>query len=98
MTSANKTALQQSNVNGRQIQRLYGRSDRDNYRVTGPRWTEAENPGRHPNTIRNADELMVPLTTGVLVGVGEGWRYRMESLLTILEIRERYGHILEIII
>jgi len=61
----------------------------------GPR---AKNPGQRLNTIRNAGELDVAFTTGILVGVGEDWRDRAESLLAIREMHERYGHIQEVIV
>jgi FO synthase subunit 1 len=55
-------------------------------------------PGQRLNTIRNAGELSVPFTTGILVGIGETWTDRAESLLAIQEMHERYGHIQEVII
>jgi FO synthase subunit 1 len=61
----------------------------------GPRRKE---PGQRLNTLRVAGELQVPFTTGILVGIGEGWRDRAESLLAIREMHERYGHIQEVIV
>jgi FO synthase subunit 1 len=61
----------------------------------GPR---AKNPCQRLNTIRNAGELGMPFTTGILVGIGEDWQDRAESLLTIREMHERYNHIQEIIV
>jgi FO synthase subunit 1 len=61
----------------------------------GPR---AKSPGQRLNTLRNAGELGVPFTTGILVGIGEGWTDRAESLLAIREMHERYGHIQEVIV
>jgi len=61
----------------------------------GPR---AKNPGQRLNTIRNAGELGMPFTTGILVGVGEDWRDRAESLLAIRAMHERYGHVQEVIV
>ena len=55
-------------------------------------------PGQRLNTIRTAGELNVPFTTGVLVGIGESWRDRAESLLAIRELHERYGHVQEVIV
>jgi FO synthase subunit 1 len=55
-------------------------------------------PGQRLNTIRAAGELGVPFTTGLLVGIGEEWRDRAESLLAIRELHERYGHIQEVIV
>ncbi|MFC7046917.1 7,8-didemethyl-8-hydroxy-5-deazariboflavin synthase subunit CofG [Halobacteriaceae archaeon GCM10025711] len=61
----------------------------------GPR---GKNPGQRLATIRNAGELGVPFTTGILVGVGESWRDRAESLLAIRALHERYGHVQEVIV
>jgi len=61
----------------------------------GPR---AKNPGQRLNTLRNAGELGVPFTTGILVGIGEEPRDRAESLLAIRRLHERYGHIQEVIV
>ncbi|SDY51694.1 7,8-didemethyl-8-hydroxy-5-deazariboflavin synthase subunit CofG [Halopenitus persicus] len=55
-------------------------------------------PGQRLNTIRAAGRLGVPFTTGILVGIGEDWRDRAESLLAIRELHERYGHIQEVIV
>ena len=55
-------------------------------------------PGQRLNTIRNAGELGVPFTTGILVGIGEDWRDRAESLLAIRELHERYDHVQEVIV
>jgi FO synthase subunit 1 len=61
----------------------------------GPR---AKSPGQRLNTLKNAGELGVPFTTGILVGIGEDWTDRAESILAIRELHERYGHIQEIIV
>ncbi|WP_284010287.1 7,8-didemethyl-8-hydroxy-5-deazariboflavin synthase subunit CofG [Haloarcula pelagica] len=61
----------------------------------GPR---AKNPGQRLATIRTAGELGVPFTTGILVGIGEDWRDRAQSLLAIRELDERYGHVQEVIV
>ena len=55
-------------------------------------------PGERLNTIRAAGEAGVPFTTGILVGIGEDWRDRAESLLAIRELHERYGHVQEVIV
>ena len=49
-------------------------------------------------TLRRGGEARVPFTTGILIGIGETRRERIESLLAIREIHERYGHIQEIIV
>jgi len=61
----------------------------------GPRH---KSPGQRLHTIRTAGELGVPFTTGILVGIGEGWRDRSESLLAIAALNERYDHVQEVIV
>ncbi|QLH77069.1 7,8-didemethyl-8-hydroxy-5-deazariboflavin synthase subunit CofG [Halosimplex rubrum] len=61
----------------------------------GPR---AKSPGQRLHTIRTAGELGVPFTTGILVGIGEDWADRAESLLAIRELHERYDHVQEVIV
>jgi len=55
-------------------------------------------PGQRLNTIRAAGRHGVPFTTGILVGIGETWRDRAESLLAIRTLHERYGHVQEVIV
>ena len=61
----------------------------------GPR---SKAPGQRLATIATAGKLGIPFTTGVLVGIGETLQDRAESLLAIRELRERYGHVQEVII
>jgi len=61
----------------------------------GPR---AKSPGQRLQTIATAGDLGVPFTTGILVGIGEDWRDRAESLLAIRELHARYDHIQEVIV
>jgi FO synthase subunit 1 len=61
----------------------------------GPR---EKSPGQRLATIRAAGELGVPFTTGILVGIGEDWTDRAESLLAIRELHERDGHVQEVIV
>ncbi|HEX5649118.1 MAG TPA: 5-amino-6-(D-ribitylamino)uracil--L-tyrosine 4-hydroxyphenyl transferase CofH [Steroidobacteraceae bacterium] len=55
-------------------------------------------PAARLATLRAAGEAAVPYTTGILVGIGETRRERIESLLTIRDLHERYGHVQEIIV
>ena len=55
-------------------------------------------PAQRIDTIRTAGELAVPFTTGILVGIGEDWTDRAESLLVIRNLHEQYGHIQEVIV
>ncbi|WP_276252536.1 7,8-didemethyl-8-hydroxy-5-deazariboflavin synthase subunit CofG [Halomontanus rarus] len=61
----------------------------------GPRRKE---PGQRLRTIENAGKLDVAFTTGILVGIGESWRDRAESLLAIREMHDRYDHVQEVIV
>src|SRR5437763_15042730 len=55
-------------------------------------------PQRRLDCIAAAGELAVPFTSGILIGIGETRRERIEALLALRELHERYGHIQEIII
>jgi FO synthase subunit 1 len=48
--------------------------------------------------IEDAGELHIPFTTGILVGIGETWDDRRESLETIRDLHLKYGHIQEVIV
>ena len=55
-------------------------------------------PARRLRTIARAGALSIPFTTGILIGIGETHAERVDSLLAIRELHERYGHIQEVII
>jgi FO synthase len=55
-------------------------------------------PHRRLRTIAKAGALAIPFTTGILIGIGETHAERVESLLAIRDLHERYGHIQEVII
>jgi FO synthase len=48
--------------------------------------------------MRQAGELAVPFTTGILIGIGETRAERLESLAAIRDLHEQYGHIQEVIV
>lgn len=50
-------------------------------------------PTQRLNTIQTAGQVGVPFTSGILVGIGENWRDRAESILTIAQLHQQYGHI-----
>lgn len=62
----------------------------------------AGSPTKHPapriEMIEAAGELMIPFTTGILIGVGETAVERTQSLEKIAEINGRFGHIQEVIL
>src|SRR4051795_12799952 len=55
-------------------------------------------PARRLETIRLAGELGIPFTTGILIGIGETRAERIDALLAIRELGERYGHVQEVIV
>src|SRR5438270_1106310 len=55
-------------------------------------------PQRRIDCIAAAGEAAVPFTSGILIGIGETRRERIEALLALRDLHERYGHIQEIII
>ena len=59
-------------------------------------------PSKRPRvrlrTLELAGELRVPFTTGILIGIGESRRDRIESLLAISELDAQHGHVQEVII
>ncbi len=57
-----------------------------------------KDPAIRLETIRAAGEAAVPFTTGILIGIGETRRERIESLLALRNLHDRYGHLQEIII
>jgi FO synthase len=57
-----------------------------------------KNPDVRLRMMREAGELEIPFTTGILIGIGETLRERVDSLLAIRQVHERYGHIQEVIV
>jgi FO synthase len=55
-------------------------------------------PARRLATLRAAGELGIPMTTGLLVGIGETRRERIESLLALRTLHDSHGHLQELII
>ena len=50
------------------------------------------------DSIGAAGEAQVPFTSGILIGIGETRRERLDALLSLRELHETHGHIQEIII
>ena len=55
-------------------------------------------PAVRLQTLRDAGAARVPFTTGILIGIGETRRERIESLLAIRDIHREFGHVQEIIV
>ncbi|MBB3046571.1 FO synthase [Litorivivens lipolytica] len=57
-----------------------------------------KDPAVRLQTLRLAGEAQVPFTSGVLIGIGETRRERVESLLALRDVHEEFGHLQEIIV
>lgn len=55
-------------------------------------------PAQRLRTLDRAGTRGVPFTTGLLIGIGETWAERVESLAAINASHKRHGHIQEVII
>jgi FO synthase len=55
-------------------------------------------PALRIKTIERAGQNKVPFTTGILIGIGETWQDRVDSLSIINQLHQRYGHIQEVIV
>jgi 7,8-didemethyl-8-hydroxy-5-deazariboflavin synthase CofG subunit len=57
-----------------------------------------KDPARRLHTIEEAGKRNVPFTTGLLIGIGESLEDRVDTLIAIRSLHERYGHIQEVIV
>lgn len=55
-------------------------------------------PALRLRTMEEAGKRSIAFTTGILIGIGETMEERIDSLLTIRAMREKYGHIQEVIV
>src|SRR5579872_7117293 len=55
-------------------------------------------PAKRLRTIGEAGKQNVPFTTGLLIGIGESLEDRVDTLVAIRDLHERYGDIQEVII
>ncbi|MGH8196287.1 MAG: 5-amino-6-(D-ribitylamino)uracil--L-tyrosine 4-hydroxyphenyl transferase CofH, partial [Woeseiaceae bacterium] len=65
----------------------------------GPHYGSPDkNPAVRLASIRAAGEARVPLTSGILVGIGESMEERLQSLHALAECQASHGHIQEVIV
>jgi len=55
-------------------------------------------PAKRLRTVEDAGKQDVPFTTGILIGIGESAEDRVDALVAIRKLQERYGHIQEVIV
>jgi len=58
----------------------------------------SKDPKARIQILKNAGELKIPMTTGILVGIGENEREIIDSLFTIKKLHEQFENIQEIIL
>ncbi|HEX5458081.1 MAG TPA: 7,8-didemethyl-8-hydroxy-5-deazariboflavin synthase subunit CofG [Candidatus Nitrosotalea sp.] len=58
----------------------------------------SKNPKARIKVLQNAGELKIPMTTGLLIGIGETPQELIDSIYAIKEIHDKYGNIQEIIL
>ncbi|MGE5781535.1 MAG: 7,8-didemethyl-8-hydroxy-5-deazariboflavin synthase CofG [Nitrososphaerales archaeon] len=61
-------------------------------------YAPSKDPGIRLETIENAGILKIPLTTGILIGIGENIEEIIDSILLIGNINSKFGHIQEVIL
>jgi len=57
-----------------------------------------KDPARRLRVIEDAGRQGVPFTTGILIGIGETPEERVDALLAIRRLHQKYGHIQEVIV
>jgi 7,8-didemethyl-8-hydroxy-5-deazariboflavin synthase CofG subunit len=57
-----------------------------------------KDPAKRLRVIEDAGRQKIPFTTGILIGIGETIEERVDTLLAIRALHEKYGHIQEVII
>jgi FO synthase len=57
-----------------------------------------KDPAKRLRVIEDAGRQKIPFTTGLLIGIGETIEERVDTLIAIRGLHEKYGHIQEVII
>jgi len=55
-------------------------------------------PAKRLRVIEDAGRRKIPFTTGILIGIGETREERVDALVAIRDLHEKYGHIQEVIV
>jgi len=61
-------------------------------------WAPDKEPALRLRMLREAGELRIPFTTGLLIGIGETTAERVDTLLAIRDLHRAHGHIQEVIV
>jgi 7,8-didemethyl-8-hydroxy-5-deazariboflavin synthase CofG subunit len=57
-----------------------------------------KDPAKRLRVIEDAGKQQIPFTTGILIGIGETLEERVDALIAIRDLHEKYGHIQEVIV
>ena len=57
-----------------------------------------KDPALRLRVLEDAGRSRIPFTTGVLLGIGETDAERIDAMLALREVQERYGHLQEVIV
>jgi FO synthase len=57
-----------------------------------------KDPAKRLRVIEDAGRLNIPFTTGILIGIGETLEERVDALIAIRDLHEKYGHVQEVIV
>jgi 7,8-didemethyl-8-hydroxy-5-deazariboflavin synthase CofG subunit len=57
-----------------------------------------KDPAKRLRVIEDAGQQRIPFTTGILIGIGETLDERVDALIAIRDLHEKYGHIQEVIV
>ncbi len=57
-----------------------------------------KDPAKRLRVIEDAGRQKIPFTTGILIGIGETMEERVDTLIAIRELHEKYGNIQEVIV
>src|SRR4029453_7889043 len=61
-------------------------------------WAPDKEPAVRLRMLREAGELRIPFTTGILIGIGETLAERVDTLLSIRDLHRVHGHVQEVIV
>jgi len=61
-------------------------------------WAPDKEPSVRLRMLREAGELAIPFTTGLLIGIGETLAERVDTLFAIRDLHRAYGHVQEVIV
>jgi FO synthase len=71
-------------------------------RLCGKGMVHHHAPDKRPSVrltmTREAGELRIPFTSGLLLGIGETWAERVDTLVAIRDLHRQFGHIQEVIV